>query len=154
MVSSFVNFLLVKIILSKNSFSCSNFAFMSNWLKGVVSIFPIFPLGRIVIRPNQRNEILVPTLIAPNYNDEEMQLSKLDDEKIELCKTNSMSRFAMNKYSNMDKKIMKRIKHVLSSRSEEECQQKETDKLWTSIRNMEHQLNTLTEFIIKNNQMK
>lgn len=126
---------------------------MSNWLKSVVSIFPIFPLGRIVIRPNQRNEILVPSLITPNYNDEEMQLTKMEDERIELCKTNSMSRFAMNKYSKMDKKIMKRIKNVLSTRSEEESQQKETDKLWNSIRNMEHQLNTLTEFI-KNSNMK
>ena len=89
------------------------------------------------------------------YVDVEMQMAnKLDEEKVELCTTNTMSRFTMNKYSKMDKKIMKRIKCVLNSRTEENCQKMEADKLWSTIRNMEHQLKTLTELIIKNNELK
>lgn len=128
------------------------------WLKSIISIFPnTIPNGKIVIRPNKSNAILI---MQARQSSRDVSIKIEDGQEQELQNLNNNSslekiipgRFLpqkLEKYSTMDPKIMKRVRCVIEERNERNTREKREDALWNHIRSMESQIKILTDLMMK-----
>lgn len=126
------------------------------WLKSIISIFPnTIPNGKIVIRPNKSNAILI---MQARQSSRDVSIKIEDGQEQELQNLNNNSslekiipgRFLpqkLEKYSTMDPKIMKRVRRVIEERNERNSREQREDALWNHIRSMESQLKILTDLV-------
>lgn len=115
---------------------------LSRYFQGTTNIFNWIPSGKIIVYPNDHNEIRTLKKGNKNVGDEEMQTlnnnndgkdaSKNDYEKIIIDSWMPFKRF--RGVARMDLKIMKAVKHVLEDKKirkqqeAEEAYRKEMDK--------------------------
>lgn len=109
-------------------------------------------MGRIIIKPNNGNEILAPvanmTPIIQHTADEEMQeLCNNSLQRLSLMKHKSIeSKFI--KWSCMDRKIMKKVKNVIDDQFEKLSAKQEKQTQENRLKAIEIQLKLLTDMLL------
>lgn len=126
-------------------------------LKSIISIFPdTIPNGKIIIRPNKGNEILLTRSlrssreVSINVGDgHEQELQNLDNNGSPCNAIPGRRKINLEKYSSMDPKIMKKIRCVLEERNEKRSRERREETLMNRIHSMESQLKILTDLMMK-----